>query len=114
MSHKYLKYTFLLIFIWFTIHKIKAKTTYTDSTEIVSNYVSLEYSDNLDSLLYNWYITNTLVPIYADTSFIDIENLEIKEFNDSVYIQRLSELPDYIELSYNKVIRNFIHLYSHQ
>jgi len=106
-------YIQIIVFILFSA-QLFASITYTDSLSTHRTINADAYSDNLDSLLNEWYLANTLVPIYTDSSFTDIEDLEIKEFNDSVYIDRLSKLPNYIELSYNKVIRNFIHLYTHQ
>ncbi len=103
----------VIILSFFSINGF-ANYTGTDSTNLIEKNNPLAYSDNLDSLLNDWYVSNSLVPVQTDTIFIDIENLDLKEFNDSDYIKRIEELPDFIELSYNKVVRNFIHLYTNE
>lgn len=109
-----IKYYTIIFLILFINKSIIADDIKTDSTASNPSLINLKHSDNLDSLLNEWYNANLLIPNEEDTAFIDIENLELKEFNDSIYIERLSKLPDCIELSYNKVVRNFIHLYTHQ
>ena len=67
---------------------------------------------NLDSLLNLWYIqqaadSNNLVLI-AEHDSVGI----IPDFPDSVYIQRLAALNSAIELPFNKIVRNFINVYT--
>jgi membrane-bound lytic murein transglycosylase D len=71
--------------------------------------INTTFSTNLDSLLYTWYVKNSNKtktynpnPTPIDTEYIP----------DSVYIQRLEKIPSLIDLSYNKIVRNYIELYS--
>jgi len=70
------------------------------------------FESNLDSLLNLWYIqqaadSNNLVLI-AEHDSVGI----IPDFPDSVYIQRLAALNSAIELPFNKIVRNFINVYT--
>ena len=60
---------------------------------------------NFDNLLNSWYITN-------HTNKLNNSGYqEVVPVNDSVYIERLSKLPNIIELPYNSTVRNCINLY---
>ncbi|MBI9065815.1 MAG: LysM peptidoglycan-binding domain-containing protein [Salinivirgaceae bacterium] len=68
---------------------------------------------NIDSLVNRWYNkqmspgndTSFVVEEFSDTSFIPA-------FSDSVYKERLANLPLVIPMSYNKIVRNYIHMYT--
>jgi len=79
------------------------KDTISDPVHTYSNF-----DVNLDSLINLWYLQNAIKTDYSDTSFSEI----IPDFPDSVYINRLQQLPSIIELSYNKIVRNYIHVYT--
>ncbi len=82
-----------------------------DSTQI-SN---LKYESNVDSLISLWY--NRQMSPGNDTSFVtddNVDSLYIPDFPDSVYKARLARLPVVIDMSYNKIVRNYIHMYSHK
>ncbi len=70
------------------------------------------FNRNLDSLLNLWYIqqaidTNNLV------SGVEHDSVGIiPDFPDSVYIQRLMDINSAFELSFNKIVRNFINVYT--
>lgn len=72
--------------------------------------LELRTGDNLDSLLNLWYLNQSLetaVDDYdpeADTLFPD--------FPDSVYIRRLSEIPSVVDLTYNRIVKNYINVYT--
>jgi membrane-bound lytic murein transglycosylase D len=100
---------------------INASVTSRDSTslddslivdlEVESEIILSAFSNNLDSLLNLWYVTNTTDTGYlfnydplADTIFPD--------YPDSVYIERLSRIPSLIDLSYNRHVRSFINVYT--
>ena len=80
--------------------------SFADTTDIT-------ISKQVDSLTQMWFdkqdtiIANTLVEEPLE------ENI-IPDFPDSVYIKRLSALPFEMELSYNPIVKNFIHLYTHK
>ena len=51
-----------------------------------------------------------------DTTFLvfDADSNFIPEYSDSVYIERLSQLPLVMEMSYNSIVSNYIHMYIHK
>ncbi|MBN1767280.1 MAG: transglycosylase SLT domain-containing protein [Prolixibacteraceae bacterium] len=79
-------------------------------------------SQQMDSLINNWYIRNAYnidSMVLIDTMSIgaipisELENPSKKtNIPDSVYIERLQALNSYIDLSYNKTVRNVIELYT--
>lgn len=70
------------------------------------------FSDNLDSLLNLWYVqqsvdTNSLV------SGIESDSCGLaSELPDSVYMKRLASINSLIELPYNRIVKNFINVYT--
>lgn len=68
--------------------------------------INTNFSSNLDSLLHLWYIKNTDSHYSTEKSNTNIT------LNDSVYIDRLKQIPSLIDLSYNKIVKNYIKLYS--
>jgi membrane-bound lytic murein transglycosylase D len=72
--------------------------------------LELRTGDNLDSLLNLWYVNRSLetaVDDYnpgADTLFPD--------FPDSVYLARLAEIPSVVDLTYNRIVKNYINVYT--
>ena len=63
------------------------------------------WETNFDSLLNSWYVTN-----YTD-KLNQIGYSENIPISDSVYVDRLSKLPNIIELPYNETVRRCIDLY---
>lgn len=72
--------------------------------------IELRTGDNLDSLLNLWYVNQSLetaVDDYnpeADTLFPD--------FPDSVYLARLAEIPSVVDLTFNRIVKNYINVYT--
>ncbi len=67
--------------------------------------------DQIDSLLNSWYIQNAYILDIDTTKF---GSQEIVSIPDSVYIQRLQSIESYIDLSFNKTVKNYIELYTQQ
>ena len=65
-------------------------------------------SRDLDSLLNTWYVNIAL----RNTPLEFSEDPTVLEYPDSVYIDRLSKINYFIELPYNNIIRNHIHVYT--
>ncbi len=77
----------------------------------VSDTVDIIVSEQVDSLSQMW--LDKEASLGNDTSFmseIQIDTTLIPDFPDSVYLKRLENLPFEVELSYNKMVQNFIHL----
>ena len=69
----------------------------------------LGMSVNIDSVLNSWY-TRTLLESYnCDTYTVDP-----KTISDTVYAQRLYNIPSIMEMTYNKVVRQHINKYATQ
>lgn len=83
-----------------------------DSTSIVEEISLSGFPENLDSLMTLWYVQNS---VNDDTTLVAeiYENDSLPpEFPDSVYMERLSKIPNVIPLSYNRFVRNYIQVYT--
>jgi membrane-bound lytic murein transglycosylase D len=65
-------------------------------------------SVDLDSLMNDWYVN---LALKGDTESV-ISDSAIIEFPDSVYSERISRINSIVSLTYNKIIRNHIHVYT--
>ena len=83
----------------------KDKAVYTQETD--SGIVAPETWDtNFTNLLNSWYVKN-----YTN-KLNDSGYQESAEVSDSIYMQRLSKLPNIVELPYNETVRKCIELYA--
>jgi len=72
--------------------------------------LELQTESNLDSLLNLWYVNQSLENAVDD---YDPEgDTLIPDFSDSVYMQRLSEIPSVVDLTYNRIVKNYINVYT--
>lgn len=101
------KFKTLIIIFLFSILKTGAAGV-SDTIIIKSDINKEKISADLDSLVNNWYVKTALRNnpeiIAADTSG--------KEFEDSVYVGRLSRINSIVKLPYNTIIKNHIHVYT--
>ena len=67
------------------------------------------FAKKIDSLLNTWYMQNTFEMV-PDESLQD--SVAIVSIPDSVYIERLQSIESYVDLSFNKTVKNFIELYT--
>ena len=83
-----------------------------DSVQVTEAINFSNFSDNLDSLMNMWYVQNSLLrdTLLAIDNY-DTDTLPLNE-PDSVYIDRLSQIPTIIPLSYNRFVRNYISVYT--
>ncbi len=72
----------------------------------------LRTGDNLDSLLNLWYVNQSLETA-TDDYMAEADTL-MPDFSDSVYMQRLAEIPSVVNLTYNRIVKNYINVYSRQ
>ncbi len=107
-----LKKAIILIFLFSQSFVIFADDNDKDSVQVESQFNELNFSQNLDSLLHLWYVQQSLQTNDSGLVVSDFNDSIIPEFPDSVYIKRLRALPVFINLSYNRVVRNYINLYT--
>lgn len=62
---------------------------------------------NIDSLLNSWHARNLLKSLDCDS-----RDVSPKYFSDTIYAQRLYNLPTIMEMPYNSIVRQFIDRYS--
>ncbi len=75
----------------------------------INDSINGTFSNYLDSMVYRWYAENTFKTRTFNQDSIQIPTEQIP---DSIYINRLAQIPSLIDLSYNKIVRNYIELYS--
>lgn len=66
---------------------------------------------NFDSLLNIYYINQSLESMVDDAAF-GLDDTLLPDFPDSVYIARLADIPSVIDLSYNRLVKNYINVYT--
>ncbi|MGQ8337591.1 transglycosylase SLT domain-containing protein [Sunxiuqinia sp. A32] len=67
------------------------------------------FAEKIDSMLNSWYIQNAFV---LDDNTLEVDSSKIVSLPDSIYIQRLQSIESYVDLSFNKTVKNFIELYT--
>ena len=72
--------------------------------------LELRTGDNLDSLLNLWYVNQSLES--ATDDYLAEADTLIPDFSDSVYLKRLAEIPSVVDLTYNRIVKNYINVYS--
>lgn len=114
--------TWLLVFVMMA-HNMKAETVPPEDTDTTKIYMadsisaSMEIYDsvvtsfdvNLDSMLNLYYVKQFLD---ADTSLVLSADSSVPDFPDSVYIARLAAIPTQLELSYNRIVKSYIDVYT--
>ncbi len=83
----------------------------TDSSKAVQS-IEKHFAKNLDNLVEQWY-TKKFFSSMPDT-FQAPADTSVPVFPDSVYIRRLQDIHSAIPLTYNSIVRNFIHVYTRQ
>jgi membrane-bound lytic murein transglycosylase D len=72
--------------------------------------LELRIGDNLDSLLNLWYLNQSLESAVDD--YDPESDTLVPDFPDSVYLARLAEIPSVVDLAYNRIVRNYIQVYT--
>ena len=80
--------------------------------EVYPEVKSIEknFAENVDDLIQQFYIEKSDF-ITGETRYSEGDT-SAPVYPDSVYIERISNIQSAIELSYNQIIRNFIHVYT--
>jgi len=98
---------------------LKADPEFDDTTKIyladslnaaLEGFDSIEsnFDSNLDSMLNLYYVQEALPDSFSLEPVTD----SIPDFPDSVYIARLAAIPTVINLSYNRIVKNYIDSYA--
>jgi membrane-bound lytic murein transglycosylase D len=74
--------------------------------------LELRYGDNLDSLLNLWYVNRSLETAVDD--YLPEADTLVPDFSDSVYLARLAGIPSVVDLAYNRIVKNYINVYTHK
>jgi len=72
----------------------------------------LQTEQNLDSLLNLWYVNRSLETAVDD--YQPEADTLVPDFSDSVYLARLAEIPSVVDLTYNRIVKNYINVYTHK
>ena len=75
----------------------------------LSDSIQAEFKSNLDKLVNAWYAEKADKTRTYDGSKTKYKKVKLA---DSVYIKRLQSIPSMFDLSYNKIVRNYIELYT--
>ena len=67
------------------------------------------FSEKMDSLVHTWFIENAF---HTDSLELNYSGTYPVDLHDSVYIRRLKDAQQVIDLSYNDVVKNFIKMYT--
>ncbi len=130
MNYKYLLFTYIFILYFSLIGKAQDSIPVIDSildyTDLVvcdtiseddstlTEEIELDdklnsiFSDQMDSLLNSWDTKNRFSFDTSEVNLIDYP----KDLPDSVYIQRLQDIEQVVDLTYNKVVKNYIKMYT--
>lgn len=92
------------------IRVAEVDTTY-NSVDLKEEGVHASFVDKIDEFYKRWYVQNSSVD-YPDSLEVIRKRKQVVKCPDSVYIHRLDEMQSAIQLSYNKIVRNYIELYT--
>lgn len=103
---------FLVILTVCSVFQLAGQPFDTDTVPIPEEIKLSSFENNLDSLVHLWYVSQTgNSKEYSLVEDVEDETI-VARFPDSVYIDRLSRIPSLLELSYNNIVRNYIHVYT--
>jgi membrane-bound lytic murein transglycosylase D len=103
----------LCLFLLFSFSWNTLKASDKDTIRIDGGIMISGFGDNLDSLLNLYYVQMGIQIEDADSLIYMNTDSLIADFPDSVYIERMGRLPMVMEMSYNRVVKNFIDMYTH-
>ncbi len=93
---------------------VQAQVNESDTLSMPSTELFSGFEDNLDSLLNLYYVQQIIQFDDADSMYLVGDDSLVPDYPDSVYIDRLTRIPNVVNLSYNRIVKNFIDLYSKQ
>ncbi len=102
----------LVLLIPFSVWANKPKASKAVNDTIPTELFYSNFDKNLDSLMQIWYVQES---IGSDSLISELGEDEISfvpELHDSIYIDRLKKIPSIVNLTYNNIVRNYIHVYT--
>lgn len=90
------------------MEKVSSDTT-SNVVDGIEDEVTDFFTNQLDSLIYTWKVQNSVA---LDSSEVTLEKTFPRNIPDSVYIQRLKDIEQVLDLSFNKTVRNYIKMYT--
>ncbi|QIA09767.1 lytic transglycosylase domain-containing protein [Draconibacterium halophilum] len=92
-----------------TIDDLKLESDSIGFNELdVDDMLNSVFSEKMDSMMSSWDIQNRFNFDNSEVTTLDFP----KNLPDSVYINRLKEIEQVVDLSYNKVVKNYIKMYT--
>lgn len=76
----------------------------------IDENVNAIFTEQMDSLVNSWQIKKS--QLILDSSEVNLTESYPKNLSDSIYIQRLVDAEQILNLSYNKVVKNYIKMYT--
>jgi membrane-bound lytic murein transglycosylase D len=70
------------------------------------------FDRNLDSLMRIWYVQESIGSDSLISELATDDVTFVPELHDSIYMERLSKIPSLVNLTYNNIVRNYIHVYT--
>ncbi len=102
----------ILVFMFLLPVVVWANKPKTLNDTIPTELFYSNFDKNLDSLMQVWYVQES---VGSDSLISELGDDEISyaaEFHDSIYIDRLRKIPSLVNLTYNNIVRNYIHVYT--
>jgi len=82
-----------------------------DTLVVPADGAAVNFAENLDSLLNLFYVKQSLRDTTLVESSFEADSLP-SQYSDTVYIERLHKIPSIVTLSYNRIVRNYINVYT--
>ena len=73
--------------------------------------MELLFQENVDSLLNLYYVNRQMEQVVDDDAFTGNDSL-VPDYADSIYIERLGDIPSVINLTFNRLVKNYIDVYT--
>ena len=102
-----MRFKILLTFLLLAVLNANA-VSISDTIIIKSDASAEQITSDLDSLVNNWYVSLAL----QDDNFMQGPDSIGTEYSDSLYKSRLASIHSIVNLQYNSIIRNNIHVYT--
>ena len=102
----------LILFISVSLWANNPQTVRDLHDSIPAELIYSNFDKNLDNLMQTWYVQESIMGDSLISEMADDELSFVHEFHDSIYIQRLRKIPSIVNLTYNNIVRNYIHAYT--